>query len=114
MRGLRHGGVLVGRLGRDEDLAHARLLLTRARADRAELVAAELRRSLVSTESVRADLRRIRDTVSRELNALVDALPDKLAGLEPGEMSLVVGAATDATLRHLADAGAYLRADDGA
>ena len=110
MATLRHGGTMPAIAARGSPLAAARLALTNARADKAELECRRLHRELVSVDEVRGDLASIRDAVKVALAELVDTLPARLAGLGPPEMERVIAEHTSATLARLADADTYATA----
>ena len=106
-RGLRHNGILPGQAARSPDLAAAKLALLRAKADKAEIEADNLRSSLIDIAEVRRELRLIVATVTAELLALADTLPALLAGREPAEMAVEISVSTDRLLHRLADPASY-------
>ena len=106
-RTLRHGGLMQGRADRGGDLYRAKVALTKAKADRAEIEAGNLRASLIDIAEVRRDLLAVVGTVTTELLALADALPALLAGKEPAEMAVEISVSTDRLLHRLADPASY-------
>lgn len=101
--GLKHGGLLPGRAAAGTPLVRARAALTKAQADRAELIVRRLRRELVDVELARSELQLIRACVRAELEPLILSLPPQLAGQPPDEMERVIRGAVTAALERLSD-----------
>lgn len=106
-RTLRHGGLMQGRADRGGDLYRAKVALTKAKADRAEIEAESLRASLIDVADVKAALLAIRETVGAALLAMVGDLPPMLANREPPEMAEAIRARSDSLLAVLSDPGTY-------
>ncbi len=106
-RTLRHGGLMQGRADRGGDLYRAKVALTKAKADRAEIEADNLRASLIDIADVKADLLRIGSTVKALLLRLESDLPPMLANREPPEMAEAIRARSDSLLSELSDPGTY-------
>lgn len=100
-QGLKGGGAPYTKSSPDQ--AAAKLRLTNAQADIAELAAARKRGDQVDVSSVREDMLRIGGAVKASMLRLESDLPPLLVGLEAGAMQTRIRESTDAILLQLAD-----------
>ena len=104
---LRHSGILPQREPPSSALSRAKVALTKAQADKAELHARRLKRELVPATQVRADVAAIQAAVSSALDCFCESLPSRLAGMSPPEMECIIRSATQSLLERLSDVAAY-------